>query len=427
MIILRAWCLGAAASAVLFLVTCSYGTPLPDNASRPAEEESTDTDTEAAYSWNSPRVQADPERAIHDTWRQYLASKQGQYRLQAGTPSPHWLAAEQEEWPWYDLAGAYLPDSAVPEVMSIEAIEGNVYKVVTRFRDESSAIPHTWRSVMTVTVYAVRSDDRWVFSNALPRNTRSWRSESVGPITYVIQPGQAFSAVRGQKAVSFIDSLASVFALPHLKDVTYYMTSSLDEVYRIMGLESEVKYGPVGGVSKPVNRQLFSGIPAVGEEYRHELAHLVLMPLVGGSTLYFVSEGVATWIGGTREMDFAMAAGTLADFLTENPSVTLDSLISGRFGPAQMYPAGAVFTAMVFNQGGVAAVERLFASGPTLDDFRGEMERLFARSWPDIALDWRRRSLDFKRGASESPSREAQPFEHSLERRFHFCHGRCDP
>src|SRR2546422_5180094 len=39
--------------------------------------------------------------------------------------------------------------------------------------------------------------------------------------------------------------------------------------------------------SQPVNHQLLSGIPAVGEDYRHELAHMVIMPLLmGRPTLY---------------------------------------------------------------------------------------------------------------------------------------------
>jgi len=100
---------------------------------------------------------------------------------------------------------------------------------------------------------------------------------------------------RADRAAAFIDSLATAFGVPRLEHLTYYLTSSVDDVYRILGLETDKKWGPVGGLAQPVNHQLLSGIPAVGEDYRHELAHMVIMPLLmGRPTLYFISESVPT-------------------------------------------------------------------------------------------------------------------------------------
>jgi hypothetical protein len=135
-----------------------------------------------------------------------------------------------------------------------------------------------------------------------------------------------------------VDSLATAFGVPRLTSFTYYLTTSSEEIYRIMGLETAIKWGPVGGVAQPTNHQLFSGNPAVGEDYRHELAHMVLLPLMG-NTLYFVSEGVPTWVGGTSGMDFKAAAREFAGFLVEHPSVTLDSILDGAFPPRRFYPA----------------------------------------------------------------------------------------
>ncbi|MGE5144480.1 MAG: hypothetical protein ACM3OA_13690 [Acidobacteriota bacterium] len=169
-------------------------------------------------------------------------------------------------------------------------------------------------------------------------------------------------------------------------------------MYRIMGLETDIKWGPVGGVSQPTNHQLFSGNPAVGEDYRHELAHMVLLPLMG-NTLYFVSEGVPTWVGGTSGMDFKAAARQFAGFLSEHPGVTLDSILDGVFPPKQFYPAAAVFADMANDVGGVAAVKALYDSG---DDFRKSMERLFKKPWAQITVDWRTKALSFA-GSPHSP------------------------
>jgi len=350
----------------------------------------------AAHPWADSTAQG-PESEIYRTWLRYLESKAGQYSVGAWKPSPFWLAVEQQQWRVYDLAMAYLGDSATPEVLNIQPTARDEYRVVTRFREDSASSPLRSPSVR-MTVFALRSGDGWVFANALPRLTRTWRRETIGPIAYVMEPGYPFDRGRAERAVAFTDSLATAFGVPPLQRLAYYLTSSVDEVYRIMGLETDIKWGPVGGVAQPTNHQLFSGIPTVGEDYRHELAHIILLPLMG-NTSYFVSEGVPSWVGGTTGMDFHTAARGLATFLVQHPGVSLDSILTGRFPPAQFYPAAAVFIQMVFDQGGVDAVKALYDSGsPLEEDFRAKMERLFRGSWPIIVADWRQRALSFASG-----------------------------
>jgi hypothetical protein len=339
-----------------------------------------------------PDLQRD---SVYATWKAYVKSKDGRYSSRAGTPSPYWNAAEQAQWPVYDLASFYLIDSAIVEEPSIERINepsATEYRITARVRAKDTVHASTWWSVLDMTVYAVRERDRWVLANALPRNTRLWRRDTVGPITYVIQPGYRYNRERAQRAVTFTDSIAQLFHVARLSPIAYYLTSTVDDVYRIMGLQSPVKFGPVGGVAQPVNHQLFSGIPALGEEYRHELAHLVLAPLVGPRTTYFVSEGVPTWLGGTTGLDFPTAVRGLASFLATRPSVSLDSVLSGSMAAAQLYPAAAVVVQMVFEAGGLDAVKELYDAGPSLADLRTALERLLNRPWSAIVVDWRGRA-----------------------------------
>jgi hypothetical protein len=210
----------------------------------------------------------------------------------------------------------------------------------------------------------------------------------------VIKPGYEFDRQRAGRAVAFTDSIASAFDVPRLESLTYYLTSSVDEVYGIMGLESDVEYGSIGGAAQPVNRQIFAGIPTLGEEYRHELAHVILAPLIGPNTLYFASEGVPTWLGGTSGMDFPTAARRLATFLAQRPTMTLDSLMSRPSPAPEFYAAAAVLTEMAFDHGGVEAVKALLESGPTTNDFRAATERLLERPWSAIIAYWRERVME---------------------------------
>ena len=255
------------------------------------------------------------------TWESYLVSKSGKWSRAAGAPSVYWSAAEQRRWPTYDLAGFYLRDDAVPEILAIDLVNtpgDSVFRITTAFR-LNAAPPATWWTDMTVTVFVVREEGTWRLSNALLRNTHSWHRVTVGPITYVYAPEYPYNRLRAHRAVAFTDSLAAAFGVPRLAPLTYYLLRDVDEVYRVMGLESRVKFGATGGAAQPVNRQLFSGIPALGEAYRHELAHLILAPLLSADTWYFVSEGVPTWIGGTAGVDFPTAARALAATLAARP------------------------------------------------------------------------------------------------------------
>jgi hypothetical protein len=292
------------------------------------------------------------------------------------------------------MALSYLPDGATPEVLSIEPDSAGAgeYRVVIRFT--SADTNNTMRSrEVRVTVLANRSGDRWVFANALPRLTRTWSRETVGQITYVIQPGYVWNRTRAEQAVAFVDSLTSALRIPKLERLTYYMASTADEVCRIIGLETDRRGAPVGGLAQPENYQLFSGIPAEGEDHRHELTHVVILPLVTAKTTDFVNEGIATWLGGTAGVDFSTAARELAVFLRLHPNIGLDSIVTGR--SIVSFIAGAVFVSMVHAHGGSDAIKALLESGPTWPDFRPAMERLLGRPWGEIASAWRRQALSF--------------------------------
>ena len=368
--------------------------PTPSSGSAPVPATPT-TGGAAVRAWADSTAHG-PQAEIYRTWLRYLASSGGRYRMGAFRPSPYWLASEQHEWHVYALALYYLPDSAAPEVLSIEPVPelDGEYRVVTRFTsgDDNNALRSR---TATLTVFAVRSGDGWVLANALPRLTTTWRRDTVGPITYVMDPRYTLNRDRAQQAAAFVDSLATALGVPRLERLTYYLTSGEDELFRIMGLETDTRWGPVGGVAQPTNYMLFSGIPALGEDYRHELTHVVILPLMTGRTTGFVSEGLPTWFGGTTGMDFRTAARGLATFLRSHPDVALDSIVAGRYPTPVFYPAGAVFVSMVYARGGTEALKSLFDDGPTAQDLRTAMERLFARPWAEIAAEWRRQVLSF--------------------------------
>lgn len=334
---------------------------------------------------------------VRQLWDVYLASKNGQFAAHAGTPSPHWSASEQTQWPMYDLAGFYLPDQAVPEVVRVTPVNAAVdsaYEIETRFwpaaatpRDSSTA------PVLTMTVYARREGARWVLANALPYRTQAWRREQRGRISFRVAPALRFDATKAERAAKFVDSLATTFGVTAPARIDYYVAESVDQAMEILGVVVPERFGAAGGFSKPVNFQVFSGIPALGENYRHELAHVVLLPIIrGGSTSLLASEGVPTWFGGTAGRDFHGSVRHLAALQQAQPRLTLDAIVdnAGISGDARN-AAGAVLADMLNETGGVEAVRAYLQTSGTPRTMRQALERLLGRSWPNVVAEWQRR------------------------------------
>jgi len=344
--------------------------------------------TRASPAQRPDSTSASPEGAVYRTWNAYVASKQGRFAANAGTRSPLWLGTEQDRWPMFDLAGIYLPDGAVHEVVSIRRTgRADEYELVARFRSAEGRDS----TAMTITVYGVRDRGRWVLANALPRKTAHWKRYVVGQMTYFVDPRLRFSSSRATQAVAFVDSLADAFALPRLAPTDYYVATSVDVALEILGVKTAQRYGANGGFSKPVNHQVFSGIPSQGENYRHELAHLVLRPLFTNSTTTLLaSEGAATWLGGTGGTDFRGAVRELANYLRKNPAVTLESIVFRSSTPQSVrYATGAVLCEMLARRGGAAAIAAFHRAGPGPVQVRDELVRLLGRPWSVITIEWR--------------------------------------
>ena len=131
-------------------------------------------------------------------------------------------------------------------------------------------------------------------------------------------------------------------------------------------------------------------MPLWGEEHRHELAHLVLLPLVQGRSVTIIaSEGIATWLGGTAGMDRSQAAQGLVSYLSAHPTLTLDSALTlGGLPQTQTYVAGAVLCELVFRQGGTSALKQFLRMGPGPAQLRAGLRELLQRPWDRIQADW---------------------------------------
>jgi hypothetical protein len=295
-------------------------------------------------------------------------------------------------WLTYDLTRGAAYHGAPATVVDIRpAPEGDEFVVKTLFARTSET--QGIRPIALTRVYAAQEDGRWVFGNALLRLTASWDRTQIGPIQYVTPPGRSLDRGRADRLLTFADSVATTFEVPHLQDVQYYVASGPEELHRIMGIEWT--FGGIGyGYAMPANNLILSGDPVFGEENRHEVVHLLLARSSAElGTHGLVAEGLATWYGGSAGRSFTELLSEYARFLAERPDVTLDTIL-GASPPDQGWNiGGAALVQLVYELEGMAAVRALFATGRSNDDLRTGVSSVLGLSWERVLGLWRERIM----------------------------------
>lgn len=342
------------------------------------------------------RRDVETQARIYRLWASYLETRAGKEL------NPHssrfWSSEDQARWPDFDLtwflAYGRLFDGVRPTVVEIRPTSEDAddeYLIRTLFSAVLGTGPDREVKPLALTrVYAVRQEGRWVLAGALPRLTRTWRRSRVGPITYVHPPGHTLDRERARAAVRFADSVAAALGAPGLEDLTYYVTGSAEEAYRVMGFDWVVKRSLTSGRAFPHNGVVVSGDPDQGEAHLHELVHIVLEPLAPvGATHRLVHEGVATWLGGTLGMNLRETSRAYAEFIESRPSLTLEAVLTEERLRSQVPPAGAALIELVHSHAGMEGVRELLDVDPSDTALRQRLKRILGLSWQGVCRAWR--------------------------------------
>jgi hypothetical protein len=341
---------------------------------------------DTSSTWSGDYTSQGPVPDIYHAWSEYLRTA-----AKTQSPTPLWSASEQANARYYDQAASIGVYQGFPgTVLSIQpSAPGRSSEYVVRTLFANANGPNKDVKPLALTrVYAITENGRWVFSNALPRLTAEWKRYTTGPIHYFIQPSRAFDLRKANSAARFADSLATMFGVPRLNRIDYYLADTPEEIDRIRGLDFYVG-GAQASYADVARHAVYVGNAAFGEDHRHEIAHVVLYPLiVAGKTPGIVNEGLVTWVGGSLGKPFEGVIAEYAAFLSAHPTITLDSVLTVPDHDYGTRPAGAALVALAYRAGGIAAIKTLMAGGQSDDDLRASAVKVFGKPWPDIDELW---------------------------------------
>lgn len=307
--------------------------------------------------------EASPERDILDLWRRYLTEPSDSIRATL------WSGEERSSGPGYDLVAPYVYQGfrnfTVVHLGPAPGLDDTyVIRTLVSAVDDSTL---DVRPLSLYRVYAIREGDGWVLGNALPRATRDWQRVTLGKVTFVCPQAHDFDRDAAKATAAWADSLARAFELPEPEPVTYYFTEDMAEMLRIMGLDFfPIGSDVTGGRSSPGRREAYAGIPG-GEGYRHELAHILLLPELSHHPHRLVSEGLMTWTGGSNGLEYRDLLPGLAQYLSDHPDLTLEGLLEDpplRRGDLDVgYRGLAVLCRTLFDRRGLDGVRSILAAG----------------------------------------------------------------
>ena len=211
-------------------------------------------------------------------------------------------------------------------------------------------------------------------TSPLLRLTRDWARLSAGRLTFRYAPGLSPNTGRIRRAVAFVDSLARMFAVEPPEQIDAYVAATVEEAQRAIGLDFTVDAsGPGEGRGARTLRGniILIGDDRIGEAYLHELVHAVLNPTLRGRT-YLWSEGVATWLGGSRGRSLSQMYLELQALQRAQRTMSLRSLLrrheqrGGKTETDAVVATGALIMEAVYARHGTTGV-RALAGLPTYE------------------------------------------------------------
>jgi len=336
---------------------------------------------------------------IFALWRTYLSSRPG-----CSQQSSLWAPSERAQWPVVDLLCGFVYQGfsrfTVVHLAPAVGLDSTylIRTLVAHVTDAMDVQP-----LALFRVYATREQGRWVLANALPRLTRDWNHETIGRVRFLFPKTHRFARARAAATSAFVDSLAAAFQISPPASIDYYFTDDLVETLSAAGLEFfPLGADTVGGRSIDIDRFVFVGSSSHGEEYRHEVAHVVLEPfLTPFKTAGLVREGLMTWTGGSAGLTFHQLMPALKGYLDNHADLTLESILTDpppRSGTLDVgYDGLAVLCKMVYDAGGLPAIRELASAGREPREVLGTTARILRVYENQLDHLWRRRVDDWAR------------------------------
>lgn len=255
----------------------------------------------------------------------------------------------------------------VPFILSIEKINSD-YTIRTMFMQKEVKLSDIGKDNQQITsivkVKVVEENGRLYLKNVIDDEVKKWNKFSTKNINFIVNNDITIDTSKCIEAQCFLDSLSKMWGKSLTQSVDYYVSNSPESINRIVGFDFSFYGGFGNGMAGRNGRYLFVGNGDF--TYHHELVHLVF----NGAANRLLSEGIATYLGGTNDKTYAEVK---SDFHKEH--YPLDSAktteINAYPGQRSYYVLGSIICELVVNEKGIAGIKSIWDTAGNNDFSNG--------------------------------------------------------
>ena len=305
------------------------------------------------------------QNEIFHLFREYVTSADPSVR-ETGTDL--WCESDQEKRSAFDLTAPWVYKGVRATLLEISPTSPDStdywVKVLYASSGDDGVQPFGIQRLL-----AQREGGRWVLCGALDTITLDWNLKEVGDLVYHFPDDWAFDPFAAQTAAEFVRKISNDFGVELENKIDYYLAPNPAALARTLGLDWAIP--GVRGKTYVSDNLIFVGDLVQREAYLHELVHVVLSPLEPADGWHpLVSEGIASWLGGSRGLDFDELVDELRIYQEDHPEVVFQEVVARTVHRAEIgYNTGALIMDCLYQKGGLAAVKRgleKVSNGPAL-------------------------------------------------------------
>jgi hypothetical protein len=280
----------------------------------------------------------------------------------------------------YHVVNANYP-SYEPTILAIQKLEPNKYLLKIGVMGS----PEGFNSLDFIyNIYALRNpQSEFVFKNTIEDNLMNWNRKTVHNITYYYSPDRTLNNDEIQNQIDFENYLTDFLEVDKI-DYKYVICNSVHEFSKILGYDyvNDMFFTEQsGGINYSEQALFFSGNDKAS--YPHEIAHIYLrekFPKIHP----VLSEGFATYVGGSKELDYQEHIKILYNYLSEN-EISISEYLFDDFkrytiinaNSSIMYSCGALLCDLAFKKQAKKGLFDLLKSGDSDDELKKTIEVVF--------------------------------------------------
>lgn len=288
--------------------------------------------------------------------------------------NPYWNLEDQKKHKQYDfLESEFQPSFYMG--LPIHVLSINFNEDIAKIKAQFYQYQDGSLFVLAIANYiANKENGTYKLYNSLSVNRERWNKKTVGLVNFYYPAYHDFDDSKAKELNDFIDKYCHIFGVKP-KPFEYYLADTYDEIQALKGFDY---YLGMGGHNMPAGKstddKVYCG--GLGEYYVHEVFHVQIDEHYPNKH-FWVSEGIATYLGGSRGKNLEWHIKRTNDYLQKHPEINLNNLLSLKNldnHTAYHYVLGGLIVKKIMEKGNWELLKVFMSSGISDDDYYAAIE-----------------------------------------------------